>query len=146
MITLIDTIRGISECIEETFGEAPVTKDVQEGFDRPCTFVEPVDLATSLESELRVDEITIEITRFSEFSYKGYLELLEYQKTLSELLLKPIPVSETFYLYPEDVEFELDRNDMFLVCSFALNNIQLVEAGEDVITVPTMEELELEKE
>lgn len=146
MITLIDTIRGISECIEETFGEAPVTKDVQEGFDRPCTFVEPVDLATSLESELRADEITIEITRFSEFSYKGYLELLEYQNTLSGLLLKPIPVSETFYLYPEDVEFELDRNDMFLVCSFSLNNIQLIEADEDVITVPTMEELELEKE
>lgn len=142
MITIIDTIRGISEWIEENFGEPPTTKDIQEGFDRPCTFVQPVDMSTSRESELRVDEFTIEITRFSEYTYDGYLELLNYQRQFTELLERPIPVTDSFLLYPEDVEFELDRDDMFLAVTFTLNNIQ---DSKDVITAPLMEELELEE-
>lgn len=142
MITIIETIRGISDMIETEFGEAPTTKDILEGFQRPGTYVTPVDLSTSKESQLRVDEYSIEIVRFSEYSHKGYLELLEYQAKFTELLEKPIPVTDTFYLYPENVEFELDRDDMALTVTFDLNNIQHIE---DVITAPTMEELELEQ-
>lgn len=142
MITIIDTIRGISEWIEENFGEPPTTKDIQEGFDRPCTYVQPVEMSTSRESELRVDEYTIEITRFAEKSSEGYLELLDYQRQFTDLLERPIPVSDSFLLYPEEVEFELDRDDMFLAVSFELRNIQ---DSKDVITAPLMEELELEE-
>lgn len=142
MITIIDTIRGISGWIETNFGEPPTTKDIQEGFDRPCTYVQPVDMSTSRESELRVDTFTIEITRFSERSSEGYLELLQYQKKFTELLEMPIPVTDSFFLFPEEVQFELDRDDMYLVVSFEVNNIQ---DSKDVITAPLMEKLELEE-
>lgn len=143
MITIIDTIRGISDMIEENFGEPPTTKDIQEAFDRPCTYVQPVNISTSKESELRVDEYTIEIVRFAERSYDGYLELLQYQTVFTELLENPIPISESFYLYPEEVEFELDRDDMYLSVTFEASNIQIVDDNTDA---PTMEELELEQE
>lgn len=143
MIGIIDTIRGLSEWIEENFGEPPTTKDLLEGFDRPCTYIQPVDMSTSKESQLRVDEFTIEIIRFSEQSYDGYLELLDYQEKFTDLLEQPVPVSDSFLLYPEEVTFELDREDMALLVSFDVQNIQLVE---DVITAPDMLELELEQE
>ncbi len=143
MIGIIDTIRGLSEWIEENFGEPPTTKDLLEGFDRPCTYIQPVDMSTSKESQLRVDEYTIEIIRFSEQSYDGYLELLDYQEKFTDLLEQPVPVSDSFLLYPEEVTFELDREDMALLVSFDVQNIQLVE---DVITAPDMLELELEQE
>lgn len=142
MITIIDTIRGISEWIEENFGEPPTTKDIQEAFDRPGTFVQPVSLTASKESELRVEEYSIEITRFAERTYDGYLELLNYQKTFVELLEEPIPVTDTFFLYPEEVQFELDRDDMYLLVIFDLNNIQYVEDKSDALN---MEILELEQ-
>jgi hypothetical protein len=44
MIGIIDTIRGLSEWIEENFGEPPTTKDLLEGFDRPCTYIQPVEM------------------------------------------------------------------------------------------------------
>ena len=143
MIGIIDTIRGLSEWIEENFGEPPTTKDLLEGFDRPCTYIQPVEMSTSKESQLRVDEFTIEIIRFSEQSYDGYLELLDYQEKFADLLEQPVPVSDSFLLYPEEVTFELDREDMALLVSFDVQNIQLVE---DVITAPDMLELELEQE
>lgn len=143
MIGIIDTIRGLSEWIEENFGEPPTTKDLLEGFDRPCTYIQPVEMSTSKESQLRVDEYTIEIIRFSEQSYDGYLELLDYQEKFTDLLEQPVPVSDSFLLYPEEVTFELDREDMALLVSFDVQNIQLVE---DVITAPDMLELELEQE
>lgn len=143
MIGIIDTIRGLSDWIEENFGEPPTTKDLLEGFDRPCTYIQPVDMSTSKESQLRVDEFTIEIIRFSEQSYDGYLELLDYQERFTDLLEQPVPVSDSFLLYPEEVTFELDREDMALLVSFDVQNIQLVE---DVITAPDMLELELEQE
>ncbi len=143
MIGIIDTIRGLSEWIEENFGEPPTTKDLLEGFDRPCTYIQPVEMSTSKESQLRVDEFTIEIIRFSEQSYDGYLELLDYQEKFTDLLEQPVPVSDSFLLYPEEVTFELDREDMALLVSFDVQNIQLVE---DVITAPDMLELELEQE
>lgn len=143
MIGIIDTIRGLSEWIEENFGEPPTTKDLLEGFDRPCTYIQPVEMSTSKESQLRVDEFTIEIIRFSEQSYDGYLELLDYQERFTDLLEQPVPVSDSFLLYPEEVTFELDREDMALLVSFDVQNIQLVE---DVITAPDMLELELEQE
>lgn len=144
MIGIIETIRGISDWIEENFGEPPTTKDIQEGFDRPCTYVQPVSLTTSKESELRVDEFSVEIIRFASKSTDGYLELLNYQEKLTELLEHPIVVTKTFYVYPEEVDFELDREDMALICSFDLTNIQLVADADDSGDAPLMEVLDVD--
>ena len=41
MIGLTNCIRAVSAIVETTFGEPPTTKDITEGFDRPCTYVQP---------------------------------------------------------------------------------------------------------
>lgn len=143
MTTIIDTVRGLSEWIETEFEDPPLTKDITEGFDRPCTYIQPVDLSTSREGDLRLDEISFDIIRFAEKSDRGYLELLQYQEKFAELLMQPIPISDSFFLYPEDVEFELRRDDMLLIVSFTVENIQPIE---DKDNSPLMNELDLNTE
>lgn len=130
MITVIDTIRAVSALVEDLFGEPPTTKDVTEGFTRPCTYVQPTLLDTAVEGGLRHDSFTVEIIRFAQRSRKGYLELLAYQEQLTEALENPIPVEEEFLLYPEDVSFSLRREEMTLVATFSVENFQLLPDGE----------------
>lgn len=146
MITIIDIIRGLSEMIEENFGEPPTTKDITEGFERPCTYVQPTDLSVSKESLLKWDEMSFQIIRFAMSSYAGYLELLQYQAELSGLLINPIEIDETFYIYPENVEFELRRDEMLLIASFDINNFQLIEEAEGHGSSELMETLDLDIE
>lgn len=136
MITIIDTIRAVSALVERLFGEPPTTKDITEGFTRPCTYVQPTILDTAVEGGLRHDTFTVEIIRFAQRTRRGYLELLEYQAKLTEALEHPISVEESFVLYPEEVDFELRRDEMVLITSFSVENFQLLpDADADAETM-----------
>ena len=63
MTDIVDVIRAVSELVERVFGAPPITKDITEGFDRPCTYVQPTLMQTSLEGGLRHDSYSIEIIR-----------------------------------------------------------------------------------
>lgn len=127
MITLVDTIRAVSAMLETLFGDPPVTKDIDEGFDRPCTYVEPLPVNTEVSSSLRMDTCPIRIFRFAEKIETGYLELLQEQEKLLNALSKPIPVTDVFLLYPEDMKFDLSRADMALSVDFTVTNVQELE-------------------
>lgn len=64
MTDIVDVIRAVSELVERVFGAPPITKDITEGFDLPCTYVQPTLMQTSLEGGLRHDSYSIEIIRF----------------------------------------------------------------------------------
>lgn len=132
MVTIVDTIRAVSGFVERTFGEPPTTKDITEGFTRPCTYVQPVIMQTEPSGGMRHDMYQIQIIRFASRSSEGYLELLEYQETLTEALEKPIPLDgEAFFvLYPENVDFELRRDEMVLITEFTADNFQLRPAED----------------
>lgn len=127
MRTVKDVIKAISGLIETEFGRPPTTQDIREGFDRPCFFVEPYLMQSGKAGDLRDDVFGLRIYYFSERSYAGSLDLLEKQTTLRDMLDGAIPVSEDFYLFPEDLSFELQRADMALICEFTLENVQLYE-------------------
>ena len=131
MITIVDTIRALSDLVETLFGEAPTTKDITEGFDRPCTYIQPVDIQSDRTETLRHDVYAMELIRFATRSHQGWAELLHAQEVLAEALSRPIPVSGAFSIYPQDVSFSLRREDMVLLCSFTLENIQALEADQD---------------
>ncbi len=137
MVTIIDTIRALSDWIEGLFGEPPTTKDITEGFERPCTYIQPGGLDTAVEGGLRHDTYEIEIIRFAARTREGYLELLDYQSRLVDVLEKPIPVGDMFLLYPEDVDFSLQREDMLLIATFSVENLQVlpVEEPEDTMEI-----------
>lgn len=63
MNTMINVIRAVSGLVEQVFGAPPTTKDITEGFNRPCTYVQPTLMQTSLEGGLRHDSYSIEIIR-----------------------------------------------------------------------------------
>ena len=109
MRTIIDSIRAVSGLVEHLFGEPPTTKDIHEGFTRPCTYVQPIMIQAEKSGDLLLDTFEIQIIRLAEKSEIGYLDLLHYQAELREALEEPVPVSEDFNLYPEDVSFDINR-------------------------------------
>lgn len=144
MITIIDVIRALSGVIEEVTGSAPTTKDVTEGFDRPCTWVRPLDIQPEAARGLQRDYLDMEIVYFAPRSWEGWKTLLKVQADFAAVLTNPVPVSDTFLLYPEDLEFVPSREDMTLVCTFSLENYQLLPPEDG--SLPDMEVLELETE
>lgn len=139
MITIIDTIRALSDWIEGLFGEPPTTKDITEGFERPCTYIQPGTLDTAVEGGLRHDTYTMDVIRFATRTRSGWLELLEWQAKLTAALEHPIPVQDLFVLYPEDASFDLRRDDMVLITSITLDNFQVLPpADADVEEMDTL--------
>lgn len=142
MRTIKDVIRAVSGLVERTFGAPPTTKDIREGFDRPCAYVQPVLIQAEGGGPVLEDTFGLEIIYLAPRRESGYLQLLDYQGKLREVLSGPVPVSEGFFLYPEDVGFRLDREDMALVTGFTLHNVQLRPDPEDE-GVEDMKELEI---
>ena len=142
MRTIIDSIRAVSDLIEHLFGEPPTTKDIHKGFTRPCTYVQPIMIQAEKSGDLLLDTFEIQIIRLAERSEIGYLDLLYYQTKLREALEEPVPVSEDFNIYPEDVSFDINREDMALVTSFSVTNAQI---RPDTETVEYMGELEIKR-
>lgn len=140
MRTIIDVVKAVSGRIETEFGEPPTTKDIREGLLRPCFYVEPYQMRYGTAGDLRDDTFGIRIFYFSQRAQTGYLDLLEKQIALQALLDGPVPISEDFYLYPEDLDFELQREDMALIASFTVENVQL---PEDTDASEYMENLEI---
>lgn len=126
MRTVIDVIRALSGVIEDVTGSAPTTKDVTENFDRPSTFIRPLILAPEAARGLQRDYLEMEIVYYAPDGRKGWIRLLEVQAALAEALTRPVAVSETFALYPEELEFVPSREDMTLTCTFSLENYQLL--------------------
>lgn len=143
MVTIVETIRAVSDVLETVFGDAPTTKDITRGFDRPCTYIQPIGIETERSGGLRHDTYSLQIIRFAERSYMGYQDLLKYQGMLTDALERPIAVEEFFLLYPENVSFELRRDEMVLLCEFSVQNIQ--ELPEDDADAETMETLNLRR-
>ena len=92
-----------------------------------------------MEGGLRHDTYTMDVIRFAAWTRAGWLELLEWQVKLTEALEKPIPVRDLFVLYPEDVSFDLRREDMVLIASLTLENFQVLPPAD--ADAETMEEL-----
>lgn len=143
MITIVETIRAVSDLIEQIFGEAPTSKDITQGFDRPCTYLQVTNVETEKTGEARHDTFSFQVIRFAERTDVGYLGLLEDQGKLAETLEKPVVVEEFFFLYPEDVSFELRRDEMVLLTSFSVDNFQVLP--EDDAGAETMETLNLRR-
>ena len=140
MRTIIDVIKAVSGLIETEFGMPPTTKDIREGIPRPCFYVEPYRIHGEKAGDMRDDTFGIRVFYFSQRAQTGYLDLLEKQTVLRDLLDGPVPISEDFYLYPEDLDFERRREGMALVTSFTAEDVQL---PEDTDTSEYMENLEI---
>ncbi len=142
MSHLIDTMRAVSELVERVLGEPPTTKDIVEGAKRPCTFVQPYDIQETHTETIHEESYKIDIIRFAELSYKGYLSLLQTQRVLSEALSAPIQTQEGDYIDPGEVEATIHRADMVLVVSFRVELISIVSPDSDAEPMDTIHIIE----
>ena len=129
MITAVDVIRAYSEKVAELFGAPPVTKDIIEVTDRPCTIITPGEITTEIVGGLKHDVLPLQIVYFAPFSYRGYLTLLQVQQTLSKEIPGPVEVAAEFHVMPEDVDIALIRDDMLLTCDFTVEYFQEMNAS-----------------
>ena len=141
MITIIDVIRAYSGLVEELFGKPPTTKDLIEVTDRPCTYIQG-DVQTELEAGCQHDTFSMTLVYYAPFADRGYKDMLNAQHRLSAALIAPVRVEEGFHLLPDSVDIDVIREEMVLICTFALECWQ----GSDAIPVEgsteLMEELE----
>lgn len=136
-MTIIELIRMVSALLEELDGAAPITKDLREGFPRPCTYIEPLstDFSRGAGGAETREDIELRVTYFGESTHQGYLTLLRFQAALAERLTMPI-IGDAFTVFPEDVSFDLDRDEMVLECEFTVSIFQSVSKDENL---PLME-------
>lgn len=129
MITIVEIIRAVSGMVETVFGAPPTTKDIREGFERPCTYLSELYSDVSREGKLRHETAQLELVRFAARTDRGWIDLLRAQAALTEALERPIRVDEQFHLVAEEVDFDPVREDMALYCTFSVEWFQ--EAPED---------------
>ena len=139
MKTIIDVVRAVSELAETLCGERPMTKDVREGYKRPCSWVEPTMVNTAREGTLRHDTYQIEIVREGTDTHRGWADLLHWQETLAQALAEPIKLDAEFFVYPEDIDFDISRDEMYLQATFTVDLYQIPPDPYAEV----MEELEL---
>lgn len=131
MITIVDVMRAVSRTAEAVFGAPPVTKDLKEGFERPCTKLSLLYSDVSREGALRHETAELELVRFAARTDRGWIDLLRAQASLTEALERPIRVDEQFHLVAEELDFDPVREDMALYCTFSVEWFQEIPAGEE---------------
>lgn len=141
MITEVEIIKALSGLIETVTGSPPTTKDITEGFERPCTWIRPLYIQPEAVRGLQRDYLEIEIVYFAPQSWKGWKQLLQIRSALTAALRDPVPISDTFAIYPEDLDFDPSREDMTLSCTFSIENYQLIPPTQDELDAPDMEHL-----
>lgn len=127
MITIVDVVRAFSNRLENLLGAPPVTKDLVEVKDRPCTYLQAEEVTGGVDAGLWHDVFPIQIAYFAPFADRGYLDLLRARQLVSVAMAAPTEVGERFHLLPEDVEITLYRDDMILVCNFTVECWQEME-------------------
>ncbi|GIP17766.1 hypothetical protein J40TS1_34080 [Paenibacillus montaniterrae] len=106
MITLSQVMQAICHKLTHLMPEVPIqSNDIEEGFDRPSLFVEFVDVktATSIGNQ-RERNIEVTIFYFPSDRYEYEIELLEKQETLEEAFRNPFVITESFYVFPDEVD------------------------------------------
>lgn len=145
LLSVIDIIRALSSSIELKFPDYPVQdRDIDEGFERPCYFIDINSVVTeSLTNKLVRETSEIEIDFFAEDIYKGFLKLLDVKNELVLMLSEPLALKDEqdrtlAHVVFNDVRMEIVKADKALICTMSTELIQEIEDNEDY---PLMDDL-----
>lgn len=147
MLSVIDIIRALSSTIESNFPEYPVVdRDVEEGFPRPCYFIDLNSVVSeSLTHKLVKDTADIEIDFLAEDVYKGFLNLLDVKNKLVKLFSEPLALKDEAgqiiaHVVFNGVRTEVIKADKALICNLST---ELVQEIEDNVDLPIIEDLQV---
>lgn len=145
MLSVIDTIRALSELIETHYPNYPVVDmDVDEDYPRPSYFIDVDSVETSFVATDYIKESsTIKIVFFAENRYEGFLDLLDMKNGLTVLFDDPLFVHDDtteYYVSLQNTSSDLYKADKVLEFTLNADLIQKVERKENN---PYMEELDV---
>lgn len=142
MLTVIDIIRALTEMLEEHFPNYPINdKDEQEGFDRPCYFLDVDRVQTTYETATYFrEEVDLELAFFAEEIYSGFLELLKMKAELQVLLTRPLKVADGCHVLFTVDQMTLSNADKVLFVGLSTQMVQ--EIAEDNDDLPTIEDID----
>lgn len=145
MTNVIDVIRALSNIIEREYPQYKITDyDIDEGFDRPCFFIEPDNIVTSWVAVDYLQELSdLRIVFFAEDRYEGLSELLEMKNHLTQLFNEPLELDNGYYVSLLETTSELFKGDKVLEFSFQVSIVNKIERNE---TDYLMEDLDYHKE
>ena len=135
MLSVIDTIRALSELIESKYPDYPVCDmDIDEDYPRPSYFIDVEDVATSFVATDYIKESsTIKIVFFANDRYEGFLELLDMKNNLLSMFDDPLYIHDDtteYYVTLHDTDSMLYKSDKVLEFTLHADLIQKVERKE----------------
>lgn len=107
MLSIIDTIRSLSELIETKYPDYPVCDmDIDENYPRPSYFIDVEDIETSFVATDYIKESsTIKIIFFAADRHEGFLELLDMKNQLLQMFDDPL------YIHDDTTEYHVTLHD-----------------------------------
>ena len=151
MRTEIDVVNSLTKMLEDNFSDIQMSDtDIEEGFKRPCFFIDVLDIDSTKIGELLSDNIQIKLYYFAPKRTEGYLNLLEIKDKLRILLSDNIRFGAMsddgtfldgydFVIGADDLQFHINQKDKTLECDFV---VQLVEEDEREDGTENIEELD----
>lgn len=143
MLSVVDVIRSLTELINLNYPQYKIIDyDVDEGFDRPCFFIDVEDVNTSwVATDYIKESSNIQIVFFAENRYEGFLDLLDMKNNLTVLFDEPLHISDEtseYYVSLLTTNSDLYKQDKVLTFNIQADLIQKVERVDNS---PYMEEL-----
>lgn len=144
VLTVIDTIRALTNLITNIYPHYDVIDyDIDEGFVRPCFFIEVEELNTSwVASDYLKESSNLKIVFFAEDRYEGFIDLLDMKNNLTTAFNEPLLVENEhlqYYITLTNTDSDLYKQDKVLTFNIQADLIQKVERKE---VTPYMENLE----
>ena len=135
MLSVIDTIRALSEMIEAKYPNYPVVDmDTDEDYPRPSYFIDVENIDTSFVATDYIKESsTIKIVFFTAERYEGFLELLDMKNQLLAMFDNPLYIHDDtteYYVTLHDTDSMLYKADKVLEFTLHADLIQKVERKE----------------
>lgn len=143
MLNTIDIIRSLSQLIMDNYPQYQIIDyDVDEGFIRPCFFIEPEDVQTTwVASDYIKESSNLKIVFFAEDRYGDLITLLDMKNNLTIMFDDPLYITDgkqEYYCQMLTTDSDLYKQDKVLTFNITADLIQKVERKE---VQPYMENL-----
>lgn len=133
MISPIDVIKRITKLLNAAYPQIEVTnRDITEGFERPCFFIDLDDVETRRVGTYYQDALDLRLYYFATSTRQGYIDLLHKRDDLIRLLQDTTRLSddETDATYGfvvqanDDLHAEISQRDKALQIAFTVLLVQ----------------------
>jgi len=152
IVTLIDIYKAILSKVTtalvgtEFSGTKFSSTSIVEGITRPSLYLDFQSNRTiRFNYSLKERTLKVDLYYFAKVRDNAKIELMKIQDILENIFLEELKAAETFYFPTSEVEFDVNKIDGYLTCSFELYSLEMIDFVQAVNDLAEyMETLEIE--